>query len=124
MYKACSRCGKIHDIKFRCNAGRRYSNNNNRSEAEKLRYTTEWSKKSHQIKEDSNYLCAVCLSQGIFNYNELEVHHIEKLRDAPDKAFEDSNLICLCRTHHRAAESGIINACFLQELARKRIEGR
>lgn len=122
MYKACSRCGKIHDIRYSCNAGRRY--NNNRNEAENIRYTTEWRKKAQQIKEDSNFLCAVCLKKGILNYSNLEVHHIEKLKDAPSKAFDDSNLICLCITHHKAADSGIIDVCFLQQLAKERIEGR
>lgn len=122
MYKACSRCGKIHDTKYRCNAGRTYSNN--RSDAEKLRYTTGWRKKAQQIKEESNFLCAVCLDNGVFNYNDLEVHHIEKLNEAPAKAFEDSNLICLCRTHHKAADSGVIDARFLRKLTRNRIEDK
>lgn len=118
MLKACSRCGKIHNINYRCNVGRVY--NGRRSEAEQIRYTTSWKKKAEQIKEDSNYLCAVCQDKGIYNYNALEVHHIEKLKDSPEKALYDNNLICLCKIHHRAADAGKINKSYLYKL----VEGR
>lgn len=118
MYKSCSRCGRIHDINHKCHAGQIYKSE--RTAAEKIRYTAAWQKKAAQIKEDSSYLCAVCKAEGIFNYSSLEVHHIEKLRDAPEQAFNDDNLICLCTAHHKAADRGAIKKDYLKKLA----EGR
>lgn len=118
MYKACSRCGRIHDINYRCNAGRIYKGV--RVEAEQVRYTTTWTKKAKAIKDASNNLCAVCLDNNILTYNGLEIHHIDKLTEAPEKAFDDDNLICLCKIHHRAADSGKIKKDYLRKLVQVR----
>ena len=74
MLKSCSKCGKIHDYYYKCTHGvkRDYTNYDNTQEA-KLRHTHKWNIKSEQIKKDSNYLCAVCLDNGIYNYTVSEV---------------------------------------------------
>ena len=116
MYKSCSRCGKIHDSKYNC-----YHNKSiNKNEIDKLRSTYKWQQKAEQIKEDSNYLCAVCRDEKIYTYKNLEVHHIEKLQERPDLLLEDSNLICLCKLHHKSADEGNITKDYLLELVNKR----
>lgn len=116
MYKTCSRCGKIHDYNYKCNKGKIYKHN----EIDKLRSSTRWTNKSIEIREASNYLCTVCLDQGILNYEDIEVHHIEKLQDRPDLLLENENLICLCKKHHKEADKGGLKKDYLLSLVKKR----
>ena len=116
MYKACSRCGKIHDSKYRCNVGRVYSGSDER----RMRSTSAWKNKSREIRDDANNLCEVCFDQGVINYKRLEVHHIIKLRENADGLLDDLNLICLCEKHHKEADEGLISADYLRSLAKAR----
>ena len=118
MYKSCSKCGKIHDTKYKCNAIKRIYNNDIKER--KLRNTYKWQKKSEQIRHDSNYLCAVCRDNGIYNYANIEVHHIVKLKDAPNKLLDENNLICLCQKHHKQADKGKISIDYLRKLVDNR----
>lgn len=119
MHKACSKCGKIHSYNYKCTANRPV-----RDDKEyKLRQTNKWHKKSEEIREASNYLCAICKEEGIYNYKRIEVHHIIKLKLRPDLLLENSNLIALCAMHHKQADAGEISIEYLQELAKKRDEG-
>lgn len=72
------------------------------------------------IKEESNHLCAVCLDQGVYTYENLEVHHIVKIRDDVNKLLDINNLICLCRYHHMLAENGDLDKKYLINLVKKR----
>lgn len=114
MLKSCKYCGRIHDRKFDC--GRKPKRKAKRFENESGRYTYAWQKKSREIKERSQYLCAYCFAHGVVNYNELETHHIIKLKDRPDLLLEDENLICLCNKHHREADDGKIPVSELKYL--------
>lgn len=49
----------------------------------------------------------------------LEVHHIEKVMNNFEKAFEIDNLISLCIYHHKQAEQGLITIDKLLELINK-----
>lgn len=119
MWKSCSRCGKLHKLGYRCNAGREWKSHYGGKEA-KLRNTNDWHKKAEEIKERSKYLCANCLEKGIYNYKDLEVHHIQKLREAPERLLDDDNLICLCRSCHKLADAGQIDREYLEKLVRGR----
>lgn len=116
--KSCSKCGKIHPRNYKCNVGRIY----NRYDNDKLRSTYRWTKKALQIKQDANNLCEVCKANGVYTYNNLEVHHIEKLRDNPNGLLDDDNLICLCMRHHKEADAGELNADYLRSLVKLRIK--
>ena len=116
MWKACSRCGRIHPAGYKCNVGRVYKG----GEERKLRSQWSWNEKRTQIKEDAHYLCEVCRDHGILTYNDVEVHHIEKIKDRPDLFLEDSNLVVLCRSHHKDADDGKIDKDYLKALAKKR----
>ena len=116
MYKSCSKCGKIHNYNHRCNKGKIYKKN----DIDKLRSTKRWTNKSIEIREASNYLCAVCLDNGIYNYDKVEVHHIEKLQDNIDNFLDNDNLICLCKKHHKEADQGKLKKDYLFSLVNKR----
>ena len=114
-YKTCSRCGVV-DYNHKCNKGKIYKHN----DIDKLRSSTRWANKSIEIREASNYLCSVCLDEGILNYDNVEVHHIVKLQDKPDLLLENDNLICLCKYHHKLADKGKIKQDYLLKLAKLR----
>ena len=118
MKKSCSKCGRIHDINEKCPVV--YKRTYKRTEADKLRNTYKWHKKSEQIKQESNYLCEVCRDMGIYNYENIEVHHIIKLNNDETKLLEDDNLICLCQAHHKAADKGELSVEYLRSLVDRR----
>ena len=114
MWKACSRCGKVHHSTYACYAGMTPSNEN------RLRNTYKWRQKREEVKKASDYLCAVCREEGRYTYEDIEVHHIIKLKDRADLLLDDENLIPLCVKHHKLADEGKIDPDYLRELARKR----
>lgn len=118
MYKACSKCGKIHDYNHKCYVGSSYRKKN--TKANKFRQTVEWKDKSEEIRQDSNYLCSVCMNKGIYNYKQLEVHHIEPIEQNYGRRLDNYNLIALCNEHHREAEQGKIDKEYLFKLAKER----
>ena len=110
---------------MKCNVGKDW--NKYKTEVDKLHNTTAWHKKSEEIIYRSKCLCAVCVDIWKMDHEasrltseELEVHHITKLRDDPDLLLEDSNLICLCRRHHRSADRGHLDSDYLRRLAKER----
>lgn len=118
MWKSCSKCGKIHPYNKICYAGE--INRKKNTKANKFRKTIEWKNKSEEIRKDSKYICSVCMDEGIYNYNNLEVHHIDKLEDNFERRLDNYNLITLCNKHHREAEDGIIDKEYLFKLAEQR----
>lgn len=117
MWKSCPKCGRIHQGNYRCNAGRLPRG---KTPDQRLRSTNRWTLKAKEIKERSKWLCALCLEEGRYNYDDLEVHHITKLKDAPEKLLDDDNLICLCKYHHELADANKIDAEHLRKLAEAR----
>lgn len=107
MLKTCSRCGKMHDLNHKC-----YANSNNYYKADpklrKFRNSTDWKSKAEEIKSRDKYLCQICLSENIFNYKNLSVHHITPISEDWNRRLDNNNLITLCETHHRECESGKI----------------
>ena len=116
MYKACSKCGKIHRYDKECQVKKVYQGGKERD----LRSSYKWTKKSQEIRQRSNYLCEVCKEQNIFTYENVEVHHIEKVKDNNELLLDDNNLICLCVEHHKQADAGEISKEYLKELVRRR----
>lgn len=116
MLRACSKCGRIHDINYKCKSTRERAD----KEAARLRNLNKWHKKSEDIRERSFNLCAICQELGEINYLSIEVHHIIKLKDDPSGLLEDSNLIALCSYHHKLADKGEYDIEYLKDLAKKR----
>ena len=115
-YKACPKCGRIHPYNYRCTKGIVYKGGVERQ----LRSQYKWAVKSRQIREKANYLCEVCKDHNVYTYNNLEVHHIDKLKDNQEKLLDDYNLICLCVEHHKQADRGLIDKDYLLKLAGSR----
>ena len=116
MTRACSRCGRIHPDGYRCQAWKVYAGGDER----KLRNRNKWHEKARQIKEAAQSLCEVCRREGRYRYDNLEIHHIEKLTERPDLLLEDSNLVCLCQECHKAADAGKIAKDYLHSIAAQR----
>lgn len=119
MYKVCSRCGRVHASNYQCNVGRiarRYNGGTERT----LRSSWKWTEKSKDIRDKAHYLCEVCKAEGRLTYDGVEVHHIIKVKDNTDLLLDDYNLICLCTTHHHAADNDQIDKEYLLSLARQR----
>ena len=119
MWKACGRCGKIHDNRHICYINRVYQGGKERE----LRNTYAWQCKAREVKEKANYLCEVCKYNGVYTYEGLEVHHIVKLLDNPSGLLDDYNLSCLCVEHHKQADKNLIDSDYLRKLAEAR-EGK
>lgn len=115
-YKACSRCGRIHSTKYKCNVNRTYTGGSERN----FRSSSAWTKKSLEIREKAMYLCEVCKDRGVLTYKSLEVHHINKIVDDDTGTLDNLNLICLCKQHHEDAEKGILSKEYLRSLAKGR----
>lgn len=118
MLKACGYCGKLHKLGYKC--PKKPRPHTTQTDADKLRNTYRWQRKRDQIKADAHHMCEVCAAQGHITTQHLEVHHITKLRDNPNLLTDDTNLICLCRYHHRQADAGEIEPDYLRCLAAKR----
>ena len=116
IYKSCSRCGKMHPQGHRCDQSRLYQGGKERE----LRSTYKWTLKSKEIRERANHLCEVCKDQGTYTYDNIEVHHIEKVRDDESKLLDDNNLIVLCKDHHIQADNGEIDKEYLYKLVQQR----
>ncbi len=121
MYKACSRCGRVHKFGEICPDKRKRFYQS--TEERKLRSLNKWKEKSLEIRERANYLCEVCRDNNIFVYDNIEVHHITKIKDDSSLMFDNENLICLCQEHHKQADRGQIDSDYLRDLARKRESG-
>ena len=121
MLKACSKCGKIHAYNYKCNVG--VENNREKTDEQRLRSKYAWTKKSRQIRQDANNLCEVCRDNGVYTYDNLEVHHVTKLSVDKNGLLEDENLICLCVEHHKQADAGEIEKDYLLSLIAKRRKG-
>lgn len=117
MFKACAKCGKIHAANYTCTANKRiYVGGNER----KLRSTNKWTEKSKEIREKANHLCEICRDKGIYTYNDLEVHHITKVKEDSTLLLDNDNLICLCQFHHKEADKGRVDIDYMRRLAKER----
>lgn len=59
----------------------------------------EWRRKRWQILRRDNYECQKCKKEGRYHKAET-VHHIKHLKDCPELALVDSNLVSLCFNCH------------------------
>ena len=113
MMKACGRCGGFHPLGFKCTKGKQFNGGAERN----LRNQHAWHKKAKEIKLRANNLCELCRENGVYVYDNLEVHHIHKVTDSPERLLDDSNLICLCVECHKKADKGDIPIEYLEQIA-------
>lgn len=121
MLKSCSKCGRIHDKKFKCEA-MGVARVKSDSLANKFRNTQVWKKKRRNILSRDKGLCQLCVRNLYdtigrpYNHKLIEVHHIEPINENYDLRLEDNNLICLCTYHHKRADKGEIPREELKDL--------
>lgn len=123
--KSCSYCGKIHPVDFDCGKKPVYKKpEKKRSEEDRLRGLQVWKKKRKHINQRDNYMCQVCLrnlhnTQDIINTGTINVHHIVSMVEDIDMWLDDSNLICLCKYHHKMADDGLISKSELFDIVKE-----
>lgn len=78
--------------------------------------------KSKEVREKAQWLCEVCRDHGKYVYENVEVHHIIKVKDEPSLLLDNMNLVCLCQECHKKADDGLIDADYLRQLAEAREE--
>lgn len=64
-------------------------------------HTTAWKRKRREILKRDRNSCQRCRQTGKYT-QAVTVHHIKHLRDAPELALTDENLISLCMECHEA----------------------
>ena len=64
-------------------------------------HTTQWKHKRKMILKRDHNACRRCRETGRYK-PAVTVHHIRHLRDVPELALTDSNLISLCTECHEA----------------------
>jgi 5-methylcytosine-specific restriction protein A len=79
--------------------------------------SARWKVVRRAAKRRDNWRCVKCGASG-----RLEVDHIKRVKDAPDLAFELSNLQTLCKPHH--SEKTRLEVGFGQEVDPKRAAWR
>ncbi len=119
MLRTCPSCGTMHDHNKICHKNK-YRNKKD-TEANKFRKTTKWTKKSVAIRERDKYLCRCCIANiyetnYVYNFDNLEVHHIVPLEEDFSLRLDDGNLITLCAYHHKFAEDRTISREILKLL--------
>lgn len=62
-------------------------------------HTTKWKHKRKEILKRDHNACRLCKQKGKYT-RATTVHHIKHLKDVPELALEDSNLISLCNVCH------------------------
>ena len=126
--KSCMHCGRVHSVDYVCSKKsikQNKSKTEGRSEEDRLRGLQVWKKKRKQINERHNYICQICSRKLYstygkqYNYHIINVHHIVPIVEAQSLWLEDTNLICLCKYHHKMAETNKIPRRVLREIAIK-----
>jgi 5-methylcytosine-specific restriction endonuclease McrA len=91
-------------------------NNYDRHSAAVIR-SARWKVVRLEAKRRDGFKCVKCSARGL-----LEVDHIKRVKDAPDLAFELSNLQTLCKPCHSAKTK--IECGFGNELSPDRVAWR
>lgn len=130
--KSCSSCGRIHAVDYICakkeaSIQRYRQQRKDRIKGQKdLRFTRKWKKKAAEIKQRDLHLCQMCTrnldmltGMKVYNYLGTQVHHIVSIKEDESKAFDNDNLITLCRYHHELVENNKKYIEILQEIAKE-----
>lgn len=125
MLVSCRYCGGLHRRGEVCpkKPARDYTQRGERTEAQRTRSSSAWTRKAVRIKERDRYLCLACLARGIYTWRDLETHHIVPIAADETLAFDDSNLITLCRDCHKLADAGQIDRAALRALVQRSTAG-
>jgi len=89
----------------------------------KIRNSGRWQRTREAIRARDKHLCQACLidthgTRYLYTHTDLEVHHIVPLSEDASKSHDPTNLITLCRTHHKDAHDNLISRQMLLNLAK------
>jgi 5-methylcytosine-specific restriction endonuclease McrA len=89
----------------RCHAGREHERN--QDPYRRLLLSARWQKTRELIRARDQGRCRL---EGVGEPcgGRIEVHHLVSVRQAPERAFDLTNCVCLCRLHHEDIEHGRI----------------
>jgi 5-methylcytosine-specific restriction endonuclease McrA len=116
---SCSYCNGLHARGFTCPS--RPKNNSRKKENNditRFRSLRIWQKKRGEIKTRDKFLCQVCLLDGKYTFQKLEVHHIIPISKNWNKRLDNKNLITLCSSCHKMAENEEIKTSVLLKIAK------
>lgn len=83
---------------------KRYDKNKRDKQSKKIYNSKDWQRVRERVLTYYNYLCRDCLyNKKITPYN--VVHHVKELKDYPELAFVESNLVPLCHACHNKTHS-------------------
>lgn len=106
MKRKCKHCGVFYDLQesHECTqslAARRKREKENRdrsTEAQKAITSRKWRNFRKQVIIADGGYCQRCfIVDGIYNYSRLEVHHIKPRSLYPELAFDEDNVVTLCK---------------------------
>ena len=123
MLKACTYCGRIHDSRYECPAkAARKQEYEKDTLASKTRSKSLWQKIREYIRKRDHEVCQLCVRNYTgtlrpYETEGLSVHHITKIEEDSSKAFDEYNLITLCRVHHEMADRGQLDSAELRRIA-------
>ena len=125
MLKSCKYCMRIHDSKYDC--GKKPKKIQSRTEHDAYRNTSDWQRTRERVKERDNYLCQICIrglydTKIILNYDDLSVHHAEKLESNFEKRSSEDNLLTVCERHHKMCDSGEIPLNVVKEIIKEQMK--
>ena len=130
MKSVCQKCGKVHRLGETCISKKKKITKKQERQSDFAQKYSEfmssfkWKNEREDAKRRSWYLCAICALMGRYDgkrkwdKQELEVHHIEPLKEAWERRTDRTNIIALCREHHEEAEKGLIARGLLHEVAK------
>lgn len=124
MLVSCKHCGGVHNRGVIC--AKKIQPKRLKKEdtsITRFRASRAWKKKRAAIRERDKQLCQICLTERFstirkYNFELLEVHHIEPLVENWSARLLDNNLITLCVSHHKMAENGIISRAILMDIVK------
>lgn len=118
MRKSCTYCGRVHDTAYVCPKKPQKKYKEYTDPENIFRGSAAWKHKRHEIRERDLNICRICYEEsGIYNHEDIEIHHITPIVIDYSKRLDNDNLISLCTYHHKLADNGSISADHLRELA-------
>lgn len=122
---SCIYCGQVHKTDFICRQKqeiiKRRQSKDKDNEINRFHWSSQWRRKSLEIRQRDKYLCQWCLNNNRIEFEDLSVHHIRELscEEGWERRLDNDNLITLCRYCHELAESGEIKKEQLFDILRK-----
>ncbi|AFH86493.1 HNH endonuclease [Bacillus anthracis] len=90
----CNTCGQLVKAGDKCSCKRRKTD----SQKKHPSGTWEFQKLRKRVIDRDAGHCQRCrIKFGLMNFDDLQCHHIKSWRDYPDLAYDELNLITICR---------------------------